>query len=528
MLVSLPYQNITIKGDLGYRISKNYTRLEEWDYQPAHLFGSLHGWPGDWPGRAILALAKHTQLSRRYPVWLDRILDALEEKMTPDGFLGGKNPDVINEQAVSGHNWMLRGLLELWLWRKDERALRMAHRLVKELYLPLLGHYHDYPTDPAVRDYDGGADGHLSGDAVCGWYLSTDIGCAYMSLDALSLYYHLFKDEKVLALLTEMVETFVTIDFCGASMQTHASLAATRGMLLLYQDTGREELLTFAKDFFALYKAKGMTENYANMNWFVRPSWTEPCAIVDSMLVATELFKITGEEKYLEDANRIYYNGLRYAQRSSGGFGCDECPAVGYEGKTFLQAQAIHYEAAWCCSMRGADGLTYLASNAVLSAEDALTFGFYFDGTYRLNGYTAEIRSEFPAEGKIRITLTGENVPKTLRWYYPANCDLTAAKLSRDGEEIAYTAENGLLCCEGGAGEYLLTFPMEVKELGTIGESDIPMKTYWRGTELLGLEMLPENEPWQEHLDALRPLDISITTPKDDLIPRKFRVVFEK
>ena len=195
-----------------------------------------------------------------------------------------------------------------------KKIRQWAQAIVEHLYLPVKDLYAAYPLDPDCRSFDGAPAGFIAGKSVNGWYLSTDIGCAYMCLDALSQYYEIFRDEQVAELLDEMIRNFEQIDFLGASMQTHASLSATRGILRYYQATGRKELLDFAVRFFKLYTETGMTENYANDNWFGRPTWTEPCAIVDSFLLASGLFQETGDYAYAQAANRIYANGMGYAQ----------------------------------------------------------------------------------------------------------------------------------------------------------------------------------------------------------------------
>src|SRR5690606_36368020 len=90
----------------------------------------------------------------------------------------------------------------------------------------------------------------------------------------------------------------------------------------------------------------------ANINWFGVESWTEPYAVVDSFILAKELFIETKEIKYLELLNRIYVNALRSGQRSNGGAGCETC-LTQHE-----HTLKIHlYEAEFCCTMRFAEGL---------------------------------------------------------------------------------------------------------------------------------------------------------------------------
>ena len=55
---ALAFEQVVPKGDLAYRMVKNYARLEGTEYRPEQIFDiDKNGWPGDWEGRTILALA---------------------------------------------------------------------------------------------------------------------------------------------------------------------------------------------------------------------------------------------------------------------------------------------------------------------------------------------------------------------------------------------------------------------------------------------------------------------------------------
>ena len=75
----LPFSSIQVRGDLAYRIIKNYARLESGWYKPDMVFkADQAGWPADWEGRTILALTMLAQVSGREPAYLQRILDRLD------------------------------------------------------------------------------------------------------------------------------------------------------------------------------------------------------------------------------------------------------------------------------------------------------------------------------------------------------------------------------------------------------------------------------------------------------------------
>ena len=113
-----------------------------------------------------------------------------------------------------------------------------------------------------------------------------------------------------------------------------------------YQETNDKKYLDYALQRMNEYITYGMTEAYMNYNWYQRPEWTEPCAIIDSYLVAMELFRFTEDIAWLELGQKILYNGIGAAQRSNGGFGTDSC--VGVSNQTLN----LHgFEATQCLSL---------------------------------------------------------------------------------------------------------------------------------------------------------------------------------
>ena len=187
-----------------------------------------------------------------------------------------------------------------------------------------------------------------------------------MSIDGLSHAYTITHDPRLQELLDEMIGVYLSIDKVTLKAQTHCTLTAARGMMRMYQHTAAQRYLDGAQQIAQLYfEGGGMTETYQNLNWWGRPdSWTEPCAIVDSMMLAGELYKTTTQEQYQVLATRIYHNGLATAQRDNGGAGTDSLVLTGVNDTLFPGM----YEAYFCCTMRLAEGLWYVWNNSSLFA----------------------------------------------------------------------------------------------------------------------------------------------------------------
>ena len=350
--------------ELQTRIALNYRRLSTGDYYSIEdIFSPAHyDWCGDKEGRALLAFLCHYKISGQIIPCMEQMLEQLNDHLNSQGYFGPMWEHEIQEQQLSGHSWLLRGLCEHYEIFGDDFCLQAVRRIVENLFLPKRGRFTSYPIERNLTK-EGGVSGSQIG-ILDGWILSSDVGCAFMSIDGLSHAYKITKDSRIKALLDEMIAVYLGIDKVALQVQTHCTLTAARGMVRMYQETADEAYLSGAQAIAKLYfEGGGMTATYQNLNWWGRPdSWTEPCAIVDSMMLAGELYKLTADEHYRTLAARIYHNGLATAQRDNGGAGTDS--GVVEEGTDTLCMGM--YEAYFCCTMRLAEGLWYINANREL------------------------------------------------------------------------------------------------------------------------------------------------------------------
>ena len=457
-------QHYIPRGNLAARAGLLAARLEMREYRPETVLNmDQAGWPGDWEGRTILALVRMAQTTKKEPAYLHEIVDTVLAARNARGYLGpiydGTTHEgaLVNEQQLSGHSWLLRGLCAYWGYTGRRDIYDAALDIGRNLFLPARDLYSDYPIRAEERV--GGGDMAGTSAAVVGkWMISTDTGCAYIPLDGVSALYEMTRDPEIGALLDVMIENFLKIDFLGICVQTHATLTGTRGILRTYRMTKNAAYLAAAKKLFAMYTAHGMTANYANYNWFGRPEWTEPCAVIDSFMCAMQLYAETGERDYLTVAQRIYYNGIGFGQRENGGFGCDNCVgAVGVENNRIIRLHCP--EAYWCCTMRGGEGLASVAEYAYLVADNRVGGGdtvivSYFsssDADIPVSGGVLSLaqKSAYPIGGKTVFTVkenTAGNV--TLACYLPdtaQNVTVSGANYSVDGGmlNLSVTAETG-------------------------------------------------------------------------------------
>ena len=371
--------------ELNARIELNFKRLADSPYYGiCEIFApDTYDWPADKEGRALLAFVSHYKISGKKIPCMDEMLKELPERLNEKGYLGKVYGEIISEQQLSGHSWLLRGLCEYYEQFGDERVTVFIKSITDNLFLPTVGRYSAYPTDRSKKD-EGGVSGNEIG--ICdNWLLSSDVGCAFMSIDGLSHVYKVTKNKAVKILLDEMIDAYLAIDKIALRVQTHCTLTAARGMMRTYFVTKDEKYLNGAAEIYDLYvNGGGMTYTYQNLNWWGRPdTWTEPCAIVDSLMLAAELYKATGDEAYRKTAARVYHNGFSTLQRDNGGAGCD---TVVTDESPWDYLGFHSYEAFFCCTMRLAEGLWYISVNKdLLYAQTSGNVqkndnGVYFDG----------------------------------------------------------------------------------------------------------------------------------------------------
>lgn len=422
------------EGSLKERVERNLTRLEGDKYLPENVFLTEEeslGWPGDTEGRTILGLVCDSKAAGHESPNLAEIISLIPAHLNERGYMGTDYGDVIDEQQISGHGWMLRGLCAYYRYAGDESVLSIIRSISENLFVRHAGRYRTYPISPSERDGDGGASGHISGSCD-GWRLSSDIGCLFIGLDGLVDAYGLTGGDELKVVIEEMIGRFLEMDIVGIKAQAHASLTGCRALVCFAELTENDMYIHEAQKRWLLYKKYGMTENYANYNWLTRyDTWTEPCAIVDSYILALKLWEHTSDTSYLEDAHMIWYNAICHAQRHNGGFGCDTCPgeASGCDLKVFID------EAHWCCTMRGAEALLAAVESLAFSKEDQLVITSYHDGTIRSGNMEMQISTDYPCEGVTLLDVRKGKVRKgSLKLFMPSWMKVEQVKV--DGKPL--------------------------------------------------------------------------------------------
>lgn len=419
-------------------------RLRDSLYGPTGVYTVSSDWPGDFPGRVLLSLCSLYEASEGHDEeradimeQIARNMATLDDHTNPDGYFGGIVRDVVDEQQVSGNSWFLRGLCKAYRLFHDTDVLARIER-IKETYLSAIGP--TYAAYPLNCRRAGGVGGALDGNVINGWKTSTDVGCAFIMLDGMTDVYDLTGDEKLADIIRSVIGRFASADYVGLRFQTHATLSCARGILRFYRHTGEETYLRLAESIFENYRQLGMTYDYANLNWFGRPdTWTEPCGVVDSLIVAKWLYQITGKGEYLRFFNRCASNALRTMQRNNGGAGCSTCAT----GDHYMLKNSL-FEAFFCCSLRLGELFSEMHSFLFTPAEDGILVPFMGDCTLEEDGIRVRVTSDYPASAPVTVKTGAFAETAPLYVYVPDGVSVGGGEVS--GNLLRVTPRAGTTC----------------------------------------------------------------------------------
>jgi hypothetical protein len=275
MPVPLPLGDVMPAGDLRRRAALNFSRLHDdpFRFEAMIRANTAAEAPGDWIGRAMLGLSVLGQVLQTEPHYLEEIMAKLPSALNARGYIGLLHAaGTADENQVGGHNGLLRGLCEYYLWKRDPRALAVIRSVVTNLMLPTRDLYAAYPDEKLAKLADGRPIGLTVKNEGVWVGLSTDIGTVFFTLDALTQVYTIEPSPELRGLIETMIARYARLDVRKIGAQTHSTLSTLRGIFRWWEEVDpRPELLALVRECYRLYREHAETEHYANYNWFGRP-----------------------------------------------------------------------------------------------------------------------------------------------------------------------------------------------------------------------------------------------------------------
>jgi DUF1680 family protein len=428
----IPLSQVHIEGELGARYmaatcnlltrTDRYS-LDSFAASAAARPGALWwDWPGDQIGRWLSVLHVAEGLGWT-PAAANRkaVADVVLPLQTKDGNFGKadslKSDDV---RIPSGNGFALRGLMDAYADTHDPRYLEAARRLAR--YFQKIAPKWEKSQDGKLHEFYG----HC--------------------LDGLVALYEQGGDQWALDLAKRLAKN------AGRTGHTHHSLSLCRGLIDLARVTGDKEYLKKVEDYL-VWCRENQTVSGGLPEEMPKSEQDEGCGLADWIVVNLMMFQVTGDDRYIDDAEHTLVNHFAMNQFHTGGFGHRSFSQEiiggkhwqGWEGK-------FGSENPGCCSLWGQWALGQVGRFIVTESADTVSVNLYPSAEITLpdRGVRLQISSDFPRMSKARIRVECEKPQQfTLALRVPpwagsvVKCDGARPEISADGrrELVYYTWE---------------------------------------------------------------------------------------
>lgn len=372
-------------------------------------------WQGEYWGKWIISAVR---VSRYYhddelKAFVKKAAYNLMEFQREDGYLGTykdsamvypANPEVT--KAVLGWvcdwNWniwcrkyTLWGMIEVYQLTHDEKILNCATRMADQLI-----------TELKEKNINILHTGTFSGVASCS------------IMKPMLILYRITEDEKYLNFCLEIADGWEKEkpglivnsladkdtpdwyeDFKSWS-KTYESLSCFDGLLELYRVTGDKKYLQATENFYEILErceknllfSVGYNDNYRSAAAEIN-ALTEPCDAIHYIRVCHELFKLTGKVKYLDSLELCYYNPMIASPCKDGKWGARVLRGAGMQGYAHYQAKMDHSH---CCVNNIPRGLLNITECSVMTKGSELFVNMYhnYDALTEVDGKPVKIKVE--------------------------------------------------------------------------------------------------------------------------------------
>ena len=186
----------------------------------------------------------------------------------------------------------------------------------------------------------------------------------------------------------------------------------------------------------------------------------ETCNSYNMLKLSRELYKITGDKKYMDFYEGTYYNSILSSQNPESGMTTYFQPmATGY-----FKVYSSPYDSFWCCTGSGMESFTKLGDTIYMHSADAIYVNMYQSSeiTWAEKNLTLKQVSRIPESDTAVFTVSGSG-SADLRLRIP-QWKAGNMTVKRNGASYSYTAENGYAVISGvrGGDEISVKIPMEI------------------------------------------------------------------
>jgi DUF1680 family protein len=412
--------NLTVKRVLkdGPPVLDEKFVLADANAQPGRRFTEFSG---DVSGRYIGALSVASrQTGERYPI-LGRIVAGAVKLQQPDGHFGAPlSTGQVRDSDMAtlwGNGRMLIGLLEYYGLTRDAGALAAARKLG------------DFYVSAGPRFNSEDVRSAYNGEKFAVGYI-----CWTNSLEGLVELYRVTKAGPYLKLAREIAARTDR----HPSQHSHGFLTTVRGVVALYKVTGEQRYLEQAETEWqgVLDSGNVLVQGAVPEMFAPQIKRDEGCSEADWLRLSLELWNLTRQPKYLQQAQITLFNEFSMNQFHTGDFGHHTLSDQG------LVAPFAH--AWWCCTFHGLRALAAVFQSVFHDQSGALLYDLPVDGRGTVAGLTVRADSLLERNASVQIgVLKADGKTHDLRVRVPEWA--SGVKLSLGGQALRAQLQDGYL-----------------------------------------------------------------------------------
>ena len=205
--------------------------------------------------------------------------------------------------------------------------------------------------------------------------------------------------------------------------KAYEMMSCLDGLLELYRVTGNEKYLTVCENMYELLWTHEQNQLFSvgfNDQFAHGAAWanslTEPCDVIHWIRLCSELYKLTGNVKYMNTVELSFYNPFLASSFKDGKWGAR---AVRTVGRHMVAAGQAKMKYSHCCVNNVPRGFLNALECFALTRGDTITVNLYTDYSASTELGDIKISGSYLTNGRVRIDLNLKSDVK-LRLRIPA------------------------------------------------------------------------------------------------------------
>lgn len=376
-------QQVELAGPVGAQFQRGVERLGQPPYAVDWLLADVAfkvsriftNYSGDVSGRFI-ELATLTSPPERYaPAALRPVLDQITRYQKSDGHFGLEMNFAEPMRKLSppipmlwGNARLLAGLVTAAVEYHDPKLLAATRRL-GDFYVATTNVFCSPVREAEMRAMGTDGEGY-----TC---------CYFPAIEGLTMLYRATHEARYLEQARRMAEWFRRFDALPVD-HSHGNLCAWRGILELYDLTGEASYLDRAVAKWTAAVQGGYVWSLGGIgeHWYRSHQGDEGCSESDWLRFNLQLWRFTGQTRFLDLAERLLHNQ----------YSANQCPNGGYGWRSFdgepsgpIGTQGDVSEWNFCCSFHGPLGLHFLKACLAAGSKRGVFVNFPLDFAATVN-----------------------------------------------------------------------------------------------------------------------------------------------